>query len=115
VDTEAAGVGERQQQADVLAAQESVRLERARREELQRQLDDARTKLTTAYDELRGVREELTRLRTDTERGRLSLEARGSELAEIEERLPPGPPRGGRRPGQHSRVPHPLERRPPQL
>src|SRR5262249_56312149 len=111
-ESEAARVQERQQQAEVLAAQESVRLERARREELQRQLDDARTKLTTAYDELRGVREELSRLRTDGERGRLTLEARGSELQALEERLaqarererrlagahppPPTPPRGGR-------------------
>ena len=33
------------------------------------------------------MREELTRIRTDGERGRLTLEARGSELAALEERL----------------------------
>src|SRR4029450_6811185 len=101
---EAPRVQERQQQAEVLAAQESVRLERARREELQRQLDDARTKLTTAYDELRGVREELTRIRPDTERGRLTLEARGSELATLEERLSQARERELRLAEQHSLV-----------
>jgi chromosome segregation ATPase len=103
-ESEAARVQERQQQAEVLAAQESVRLERARREELQRQLDDARTKLTTAYDELRGVREELTRNRTDTERGRLTHEARGSELAALEERLSQARERELRLAEQHSLV-----------
>jgi chromosome segregation ATPase len=103
-ESEAARAQERQQQAEVLAAQESVRLERARREELQRQLDDARTKLTTAYDELRGVREELTRIRTDTERGRLTLEARGSELATLEERLSQARERELRLAEQHSLV-----------
>jgi len=103
-ESEAARVQERQQQAEVLAAQESVRLERARREELQRQLDDARTKLTTAYDELRGVREELTRMRTDGERGRLGLEARGSELAALEERLGQAKDRELRLAEQHSLV-----------
>ncbi|HZJ54349.1 MAG TPA: hypothetical protein VFD38_09445 [Myxococcaceae bacterium] len=103
-ESEAARVQERQQHAEVLAAQESVRLERARREELQRQLDDARTKLTAAYDELRGVREELTRTRTDTERGRLTLEARGSELATLEERLGQARDRELRLAEQHSLV-----------
>ncbi|HET9158922.1 MAG TPA: plectin 1 isoform 8, partial [Myxococcaceae bacterium] len=103
-ESEAARVQERQQQAEVLAAQESVRLERARREELQRQLDDARTKLTTAYDELRGVREELTRMRTDGERGRLGLEARGAELAALEERLGQARERELRLAEQHSLV-----------
>jgi len=55
---------ERQGMAQVLAAQESVRLERARREEVTRLLDDARTKLTAAYEELRGVREEVSQLRS---------------------------------------------------
>ncbi|HUM09588.1 MAG TPA: hypothetical protein VLT82_01440 [Myxococcaceae bacterium] len=103
-ESEAVRVQERQQQAEVLAAQESVRLERARREELQRQLDDARTKLTAAYDELRGVREELTRTRTDGERGRLTLEARGSELAALEERLAQARDRELRLAEQHSLV-----------
>jgi len=103
-ESEAARVQERQQQAEVLAAQESVRLERARREEVQRQLDDARTKLTTAYDELRGVREELTRIRTDGERGRLTLEARGSELSVLEERLGQAKERELRLAEQHSLV-----------
>ena len=103
-ESEAARVQERQQQAGVLAAQESVRLERARREEVQRQLDDARTKLTAAYDELRGVREELTRIRTDGERGRLTLEARGSELASLEERLGQAKEREIRLAEQHSLV-----------
>ncbi|HEY1905101.1 MAG TPA: plectin 1 isoform 8, partial [Myxococcaceae bacterium] len=103
-ESEAARAQERQQQAEVLAAQESVRLERARREELQRQLDDARTKLTAAYDELRGVREELTRTRTDGERGRLSLEARGSELSSLEERLRQARERELRLAEQHSLV-----------
>ena len=103
-ESEAARVQERQQQAEVLAAQESVRLERARREELQRQLDDARTKLTGAYDELRGVREELTRMRTDGERGRLTLEARGSEMATLEERLTQARDRELRLAEQHSLV-----------
>jgi len=103
-ESDAARAQERQQQAEVLAAQESVRLERARREELQRQLDDARTKLTTAYDELRGVREELTRIRTDGERGRLSLEARGSEMQALEERLQQARERELRLAEQHSLV-----------
>jgi len=103
-ESEAARAQERQQQAEVLAAQESVRLERARREELQRQLDDARTKLTAAYDELRGVREELTRIRTDGERGRLTLAARGSELASLEDRLGQARERELRLAEQHSLV-----------
>ncbi len=103
-ESDAARVQERQQQAEVLAAQESVRLERARREELQRQLDDARTKLTAAYDELRTVREELTRTRTDGERGRLTLEARGSELQGLEERLTQARERELRLAEQHSLV-----------
>ncbi|MGZ6059148.1 MAG: hypothetical protein ACXWLP_06790, partial [Myxococcaceae bacterium] len=103
-EAEAARVQERQQQAEVLAAQESVRLERARREELQRQLDDARIKLTAAYDELRSVREDLTRIRTDGERGRLTLEARGSELQEREERLAQARERELRLAEQHSLV-----------
>ena len=103
-EAEAARVQERQQQAEVLAAQESVRLERARREELQRQLDDARTKLTAAYDELRSVREELTRTRTDGERGRLTLEARGSELQGLEDRLAQARERELRLAEQHSLV-----------
>jgi chromosome segregation ATPase len=103
-ESEAARVQERQQQAEVLAAQESVRLERARREELQRQLDDARTKLTGAYDELRSVREELSRIRTDGERGRLTLEARGSELQALEERLAQARERELRLAEQHSLV-----------
>jgi chromosome segregation ATPase len=103
-ESEAARQQERQQQAEVLAAQESVRLERARREELQRQLDDTRTKLTAAYDELRSVREEVSRTRTDTERGRLSLEARGTELQALEERLAQARERELRLAEQHSLV-----------
>ncbi len=103
-ESEVARVQERQQQAEVLAAQESVRLERARREELQRQLDDARTKLTGAYDELRSVREDLTRIRTDGERGRLTLEARGSEVQALEERLAQARERELRLAEQHSLV-----------
>jgi hypothetical protein len=60
---EAVHLDERQGMAQVLAAQESVRLERARREEVTRLLDDARSKLTAAYEELRGVREELAQQR----------------------------------------------------
>ena len=101
-DAEAARAQERQQEAEVLAAQESVRLERARREELQRQVDDARAKLTAAYDELRGVREDLTRARTDGERGRLSAEARGSEAQLLEERLAQARERELRLAEQHS-------------
>jgi golgin subfamily B member 1 len=101
-DAEAARAQERQQEAEVLAAQESVRLERARREELQRQVDDARAKLTAAYDELRGVREDLTRARTDGERGRLSAEARGSEGQLLEERLAQARERELRLAEQHS-------------
>ena len=103
-ESEAARHQERQQQAEVLAAQESVRLERARREELQRQLDDSRTKLTAAYDELRSVREELGRIRTDGERGRLNLEARGSELQALEDRLAQARERELRLAEQHSLV-----------
>src|SRR5262249_36290052 len=101
-DAESARAQERQQEAEVLAAQESVRLERARREELQRQVDDARAKLTAAYDELRGVREELTRARTDGERGRLSLEAQGSQTHLLEERLAQARERELRLAEQHS-------------
>ena len=101
-DAEAARAQERQQEAEVLAAQESVRLERARREELQRQVDDAGTKLTAAYEELRGVREELTRARTDTERGRLTLDDRGSEAQQLEERLAQARDRELRLAEQHS-------------
>ena len=60
---EAVHLDERQGMAQVLAAQESVRLERARRDEVTRLLDDARSKLTAAYEELRGVREELVQMR----------------------------------------------------
>jgi chromosome segregation ATPase len=101
-ESEAARQQERQQQAEVQAAQESVRLERARREELQRQLDDARSKLTAAYEELRQVREELSRIRTEGERGRMSLEARGAEAQQLEERLAQARERELRLAEQHS-------------
>ncbi|MGO9063893.1 MAG: hypothetical protein ACLQIH_04015 [Myxococcaceae bacterium] len=91
---------ERQGLAQVLAAQESVRLERARREELTRLLDDARTKLTAAYEELRGVREELAQLRA-AEAGSVPAQAALDRRA-VEERLAQARERELRLAEQHS-------------
>ncbi len=91
---------ERQGLAQVLAAQESVRLERARREEVTRLLDDARTKLTAAYEELRGVREELSALRA-ADAGAVPAEA-ALERRAVEERLAQARERELRLAEQHS-------------
>ncbi len=86
--------------AQVLAAQESVRLERARREEVTRLLDDARTKLTAAYEELRGVREEVAQLRA-AEAGAVPAQANLDRRA-VEERLAQARERELRLAEQHS-------------
>src|SRR5450755_1082435 len=91
---------ERQGMAQVLAAQESVRLERARREEVTRLLDDARTKLTSAYEELRGVREEVAQLRTESLSG--AQAQAGLEARSVEERLAQSRERELRLAEQHS-------------
>jgi chromosome segregation ATPase/SAM-dependent methyltransferase len=97
---EAVHVDERQGMAQVLAAQESVRLERARREEVTRLLDDARTKLTAAYEELRGVREELSQSRlADTARAPAQG---GADRPTVEERLAQARERELRLAEQHS-------------
>jgi chromosome segregation ATPase len=95
---EAVHQDERQGMAQVLAAQESVRLERARREEVTRLLDDARSKLTSAYEELRGVREEVTQLRA--EEG--AAAPAGLERRTAEERLAQARERELRLAEQHS-------------
>jgi hypothetical protein len=97
---DAVHLDERQGMAQVLAAQESVRLERARREEVTRLLDDARTKLTAAYEELRGVREELSQLR-DTDAA--AAPTRGTaDGPTVEERLAQARERELRLAEQHS-------------
>ncbi|HMK72568.1 MAG TPA: methyltransferase domain-containing protein, partial [Myxococcaceae bacterium] len=95
---EAVRQDQRQGMAQVLAAQESVRLERARREEIQRLLDDARAKLTAAYEELRGVREELAEVR-----GADGAPAQpGPDWRAVEERLAQARERELRLADQHS-------------
>jgi SAM-dependent methyltransferase len=97
---EAVHQDERQGMAQVLAAQESVRLERARREEVTRLLDDARTKLTAAYEELRGVREELAQLRMESLSG--APAQANADMRTVEERLAQARERELRLAEQHS-------------
>ncbi len=97
---DAVHLDERQGMAQVLAAQESVRLERARREEVTRLLDDARSKLTAAYEELRGVREELVQMRAADVAG--ALAHAGLERPTVEERLAQARERELRLAEQHS-------------
>ncbi|MDP1920132.1 MAG: methyltransferase domain-containing protein, partial [Myxococcales bacterium] len=51
-----------------LAAQEQIRLERARREEVATQLEDARTRLARAYEELKKAQEDVVTERLERER-----------------------------------------------
>ncbi len=97
---EAVHQDERQGMAQVLAAQESVRLERARREEVTRLLDDARTKLTAAYEELRGVREEVAQLRMESVSGAPAQAS--ADMRTVEERLAQARERELRLAEQHS-------------
>lgn len=78
---------------ETLAAQESSRLERNRREELGTQLTDARSRLTKAYEELRTAQDEAAAARVETERARLetsriaeNLAAREREVATAREK-----------------------------
>lgn len=51
-----------------LASQEQIRLERARREEVATQLEDARTRLARAYEELKKAQEDVVTERLERER-----------------------------------------------
>lgn len=57
-----------------LAAQESVRLERARREELATQLEDSRLRLGKAYEDLRKVQDDAASERVEHERTKIVIE-----------------------------------------
>lgn len=57
-----------------LAAQESVRLERARREELATQLEDSRLRLGKAYEDLRKVQDDAATERVEHERNKIVIE-----------------------------------------
>lgn len=64
-----------------LAAVEQARLERARREEVGAQLDDARARLAKAYEELRRVQDDAGAGRVDAERAKMAIDRLKQELA----------------------------------
>ena len=76
-----------------LAAQEGVRLERARREEIATQLEDSRLRLAKSYEELRRVQGEAGSERVEHERTKIAIErlkesvgGREKELQEARDR-----------------------------
>ena len=78
---------------EAIAAQEMARLERSRREELVTQLEDARTRLASAYEQHGKLQDELANGRVELERTRLqadrvveALSGRERELATAKER-----------------------------
>ncbi|MBS1150687.1 MAG: hypothetical protein H6Q89_2385, partial [Myxococcaceae bacterium] len=78
---------------EAIAAQEIARLERSRREELVTQLEDARTRLASAYEQHGKLQDELANGRVELERTRLqadriveTLSVRERELATAKER-----------------------------
>jgi chromosome segregation ATPase len=66
---------------ETLAAQENARLERNRREQLASELDDARTRLTQAYEDLRRVQDDAAAQRVAAERARLNADRIAEQLA----------------------------------
>jgi chromosome segregation ATPase len=66
---------------ETLAAQENARLERNRREQISTELEDARTRLTQAYEELRRVQDEAASQRVEAERARLQADRTAEQLA----------------------------------
>ncbi len=76
-----------------LAAQEQIRLERARREEVATQLEDARTRLARAYEELKKAQEDVVSERLERERAlsaadrvRESISSKEADLAAARQR-----------------------------
>ncbi|MBK7863238.1 MAG: carboxypeptidase regulatory-like domain-containing protein [Archangiaceae bacterium] len=66
---------------ETLAAQESVRLERSRREQLASELDDTRSRLTQAYEDVRKHQDDAATQRVEAERARLAADRVGEALA----------------------------------
>ncbi len=66
---------------ETLAAQEASRLERNRREQTATELDDTRTRLTQAYEELRRVQDDAAAQRVEAERARLGADRVSEQLA----------------------------------
>jgi chromosome segregation ATPase len=66
---------------ETLAAQENARLERTRREQVASELDDARTRLTAAYEDLRRVQDDAAAQRVEAERARLNADRIAEQLA----------------------------------
>src|SRR6185436_7079275 len=66
---------------ETLAAQENVRLERSRREQMASELDDARTRLTQAYEDLRRHQDDAAAQRVEAERAKLAADRVGEALA----------------------------------
>jgi chromosome segregation ATPase len=76
-----------------LAAQEHIRLERARREEVATQLEDARTRLARAYEDLKRAQDDVGNERVERERAlaaadliRDELSAKQTELSASQQR-----------------------------
>ncbi|MFZ5472279.1 MAG: methyltransferase domain-containing protein [Myxococcota bacterium] len=70
-----------------LAAQEEVRLERARKDEVTRELNDTRERLTQSYEELRRVQDEAVQARIELQRGKLAADRAGVVAADHERAL----------------------------
>ncbi len=70
-----------------LAAQESARLERARREELGSQLEDGRLRLAKAYEDLRRLHDEAASERVEHERGKIAFDRLKENLERSEKEL----------------------------
>ncbi len=92
-ESEAQGRAQKDAAVEAIAAQEIARLERSRREEIVSQLEDARTRLTAAYEQHGHLQDELANGRVELERTRLqadrvveTLSARDRELATARER-----------------------------
>jgi golgin subfamily B member 1 len=67
-----------------LAAQEQIRLERARREEVATQLEDARTRLARAYEELKKAQEDVITERLERERTLAAAERARESMSSTE-------------------------------
>lgn len=66
---------------ETLAAHEQGRLERSRREQLATELEDARTRLTQAYEDLRRHQDDAAGQRVEAERAKLAADRISEQLA----------------------------------
>ena len=87
--SELEAIGRQQKDAAItaLAAQEGVRLERARREEIATQLEDSRLRLARSYEELRRVQDEAASERVEHERTKIAIERLKESISGREKEL----------------------------